>query len=73
MPFLFTQGQAILTRTWLPTQDGPGIRQTYDATVHVPAGMRAVMSAEHVGMDGERTRRDSASTGSGCRIPFRHI
>ena len=53
-PFLFTQGEAILTRTWVPTQDGPGIRQTYDATVHVPAGMRAVMSAEHVGMDGEK-------------------
>lgn len=53
-PFLFTQGQSILTRTWVPTQDGPGIRQTYDATVHVPAGMRAVMSADHVGMDGEK-------------------
>jgi leukotriene-A4 hydrolase len=49
LPFLFTQGQAILTRTWVPTQDGPGIRQTYDATVRVPAGMRAVMSAEQVG------------------------
>jgi aminopeptidase N len=54
MPFLFTQGEAILTRTWVPTQDGPGIRQTYDATVHVPSGMRAVMSAEHVGMEGEK-------------------
>src|SRR5688500_7454919 len=54
MPFLFTQGQAILTRTWVPTQDGPGIRQTYDATVHVPAGMRAVMSAENTSKDGEK-------------------
>jgi aminopeptidase N len=54
LPFLFTQGEAILTRTWVPTQDGPGIRQTYDATVHVPAGMRAVMSAEHVGIEGEK-------------------
>ena len=54
MPFLFTQGQAILTRSWMPTQDGPGIRQTYDATVHVPAGMRAVMSAEHSGGEGEK-------------------
>ena len=54
MPFLFTQGESILTRTWVPTQDGPGIRQTYDATVHVPAGMRAVMSAEHVGIEGEK-------------------
>jgi leukotriene-A4 hydrolase len=53
-PFLFTQGEAILTRTWIPTQDGPGIRQTYDATVHVPGGMRAVMSAEHTGIEGEK-------------------
>jgi leukotriene-A4 hydrolase len=45
-PFLFTQGQAILTRTWVPTQDSPGVRQTYEATVRVPQGMRAVMSAE---------------------------
>ncbi|GAL75020.1 aminopeptidase [Nonlabens ulvanivorans] len=35
-PFLFTQGQAILTRTWIPIQDSPQIRITYDATVKVP-------------------------------------
>ncbi len=52
IPFLFTQGEAILTRSWVPTQDSPGIRQTYDATIHVPVGMRAVMSAEHVGTEG---------------------
>jgi leukotriene-A4 hydrolase len=54
LPFLFTQGQAILTRTWVPTQDSPGIRQTYDAIIHVPADMRAVMSAEHIGTEGEK-------------------
>lgn len=54
LPFLFTQGESILTRTWVPTQDGPGIRQTYDAAIHTPAGMRAVMSAQHVGADGEK-------------------
>jgi leukotriene-A4 hydrolase len=57
LPFLFTQGEAILTRSWVPTQDSPGIRQTYDATIHVPAGMRAVMSAAHVGMEGEKDAR----------------
>ena len=36
LPFLFTQGQAILTRTWVPTQDSPGIRQTYEAIIRVP-------------------------------------
>jgi len=54
LPFLFTQGEAILTRSWVPTQDSPGIRQTYDATIHVPVGMRAVMSAESTGREGEK-------------------
>lgn len=46
-PFLFTQSQAILARTWAPVQDSPGIRFTYSATVHVPSGLMAVMSAEN--------------------------
>ena len=46
-PFLFTQGQAILTRTWIPVQDSPGIRFTYDAKVTVPTDLMAVMSAEN--------------------------
>lgn len=46
LPYLFSQGQAILTRTWIPTQDSPGIRQTYRARIVVPSGFRAVMSAE---------------------------
>lgn len=46
-PFLFTQGQAILTRTWIPCQDSPGIRVTYDAKIKVPSDLMAVMSAEN--------------------------
>ena len=46
-PFLFTQGQAILTRTWIPIQDSPQIRITYNATVKVPENLMAVMSAEN--------------------------
>ena len=52
-PYLFTQGQAILTRTWVPTQDGPGYRQTYEARIVAPAELRAVMSAEHLTPEGE--------------------
>lgn len=44
-PFLFTQSQAILARTWVPCQDSPGVRFTYAATVRVPADLTAVMSA----------------------------
>ena len=46
-PFLFTQSQAILARTWLPCQDSPGIRFTYEATMRVPAHLLALMSAEN--------------------------
>ncbi len=46
-PFLFTQSQAILARSWIPLQDSPGIRFTYEATVTVPASLLALMSAEN--------------------------
>jgi aminopeptidase N len=50
-PFLFTQSQAILARTWLPCQDSPGIRFTYEATVEILGQERgqllALMSAEN--------------------------
>lgn len=46
-PFLFTQSQAILARTWVPCQDHLGVRMTYAARVTVPKGMLSVMSAEN--------------------------
>lgn len=44
-PFLLTQGQPILTRSYIPIQDTPSIRLTYNAKVKVPKDLMAVMSA----------------------------
>ncbi len=47
MPFLFTQSEAILARTWIPLQDSPGLKFTYEARIHTPEGYMALMSAEN--------------------------
>jgi leukotriene-A4 hydrolase len=44
-PFLYTQSQAIHARSWIPLQDSPGIRVTYEAVVHAPQGLKALMGA----------------------------
>src|SRR5687767_1351509 len=51
-PYLYSQGEAIFTRTWIPTQDTPGVRQTYSARITVPSDLRAVMSAEQLTPEG---------------------
>lgn len=43
--FLFTQNQPILGRSWIPCQDSPGVRASYDAVLRVPSDLLAVMSA----------------------------
>ncbi len=64
-PFLFSQGQAILNRSWIPTQDSPGIRQTWEARIVVPEPLRVVMSGERLTPEGE------AAPGGGRAFRFR--
>ncbi|HZN95154.1 MAG TPA: M1 family metallopeptidase [Myxococcales bacterium] len=50
-PFLFSQCQAIHARSVVPLQDTPRIRIVYDAQLTVPAALRGLMAAAHVGRD----------------------
>jgi aminopeptidase B len=48
-PYLFTQGQEVLNRSFFPCQDSPSVRVTYTANVHVPKELVCVMSAKSLG------------------------
>jgi leukotriene-A4 hydrolase len=54
LPFLLTQSQAIHARSWIPCMDSPGVRVTYEATVHAPQGINVVMAAEHLAHEKEK-------------------
>ena len=52
-PYLLSQGQPTLNRTWIPTQDSPGIRQTWSAKITAPEPLKVVMSGERLTTEGE--------------------
>lgn len=45
LPFMFSQSESIHARSWVPLQDSPAIRFTYDARVKAPKDVRVAMSA----------------------------
>jgi len=47
-PYLYSQGESINNRSWIPTQDSPGIRQSWTAKITVPSDLVAAMSAERL-------------------------
>ncbi|MDP9192909.1 MAG: hypothetical protein M3P06_14500 [Acidobacteriota bacterium] len=47
-PFVFTFTQPGRGREWIPLQDTPGVRTTYNAIVRVPSGLLALMSGRNV-------------------------
>ena len=46
-PFLFTQSQAILARTWVPCMDAPAVKFTYSADITCDPKYLPLMSAEN--------------------------
>ncbi|MFC5742498.1 M1 family metallopeptidase [Dyella tabacisoli] len=45
LPFMFSQSEAIHARSWVPLQDSPAIRFTYNAHVSAPKDVLVAMSA----------------------------
>ncbi|XP_020638031.3 aminopeptidase B [Pogona vitticeps] len=44
-PYMYTQGQAVLNRSFFPCFDTPAVKSPYSAIIKVPEGFTAVMSA----------------------------
>lgn len=53
-PFLYSQSQAIHARSFIPCQDSPGVRITYDATIEIDRPLVAAMAGRRVDASGAK-------------------
>lgn len=67
-PFLFSQCQAIHARSFIPCQDTPSIKFTYNAEITVPKGMTVLMSASRLGII--REENDLCTFGFEQKVPI---
>lgn len=44
-PFLYSQSQSIYARSWIPCQDSPSVKFTYQAEIKAPSSLMVLMSA----------------------------
>jgi len=70
-PFLYSQSQAIHARSFIPCQDSPGVRVTYDAVVEVDRPLVVAMAGTRINAEGEAVEPDALPADGRHRFSMR--